>query len=157
MVAFFWEEVLTRLLMVFWFLACLWTILTAVALEATVLLAALDLFLVWLEVPFLVILMILWERVDVFEVVFCWTKWFVAIWVLPSSVKTSIVWETAGGTISSWPSWAKLVALEVAFFLLRANLEAFLVELLVRLAYMVAFLEEFLLAFDFKVALDFLV
>jgi hypothetical protein len=50
-----------------------------------------------------------------------------------------------------------VVALEVPFFLMRANLEAFLVELLVTLANTVAFLEEFLLAFDFKVALDFLV
>jgi hypothetical protein len=56
-----------------------------------------------------------------------------------------------------------LVALDVPFFLLRANLEAFLVELAVTLASTlantVAFLEEkvFLLALDFKVALDFLV
>jgi hypothetical protein len=63
--------------------------------------------------------------------------------------------------MSSYPSWAKLVALDVPFFLLRANLEAFLVELAVTLASTlantVAFLEEFLLALDFKVALDFLV
>jgi hypothetical protein len=50
-----------------------------------------------------------------------------------------------------------VVALEVPFFLMRANLEAFLVELLVTLANTVAFLEEFLLALVFKVALDFLV
>jgi hypothetical protein len=55
--------------MVCWFLACLWTILTAVTLA--VLLAALELFLEWFEVPFLVMLIILWERVVVFEVAFC--------------------------------------------------------------------------------------